>query len=104
VAGVCVSIIKSHDSFDIEDYAFGHADDSGGLDSEPEEADADADADADSGKMRTTHFMQCASLSTTVCAAFSIEYFAKRGVDMASTSVMMTSGLQTIQSRNYSRL
>eukprot|EP01031_Cornospumella_fuschlensis_P045014 gene45014-55067_t len=32
--------------------------------------------------MTCDHYLQCASLSKTVAAAFAIEYFARRGVNM----------------------
>lgn len=35
--------------------------------------------------MTTEHFLQCASLSKTVAAAFAIEYFANRGVSMTES-------------------
>ena len=33
-------------------------------------------------KMTTDHYLECASLSKTIAAAFGIDYFTKRGIPM----------------------
>lgn len=74
VAGVSVSVIEDfRDDARISDCSFGYAKCS--FEAKTKEF------------LNINHYLQCASLSKTVCAAFSIEYFHKKGYDMKTTSV-----------------